>query len=304
MPIIAFATSAATAGLVEDDRLVVPHLARLGVHVKPMVWDDPNADWEALDGVVIRTCWDYHHRRDELLDWVDRLERAGVPMWNPPAVLRWNSTKMYLRELAERGVPVVPTRFVDPGDDVTLAAILDEEGWTDAVAKPVVSAGGHATWRVTPASAASDEPRFRALAAERPMMVQPFVREVATEGEWSLLFFDGAFSHAVLKRPPEGGDAFLVQEHHGGSSRAVQAAPALVAQAARVIAAVGTPLLYARVDGCVMSGTLHLMEFEALEPSLFLGLDPAAPARFAGAITAALEGRAGAAVVSSPRGGV
>ncbi|HEX6535695.1 MAG TPA: hypothetical protein VF041_13950 [Gemmatimonadaceae bacterium] len=303
MTTIAFATSASTAGLVDDDRLVVPHLARLGVHVEPMVWDDPTADWEELDGVVVRTCWDYHHRRDELLDWVDRLERAAVPLWNPPAVLRWNSTKMYLRELAERGVPIVPTRFVEPEESVTLAAILEEEGWTEAVAKPVVSAGGHATWRVTPASAASDEPRFRALVAERPMMVQPFVREVATEGEWSLLFFEGAFSHAVLKRPSEGADAFLVQEHHGGTSRAAAPDAALVTQAARVVEAVGTPLLYARVDGCVMDGTLRLMELEALEPSLFLGHDAAAPARFAGAIASALEGRTRAAVVSSPRGG-
>lgn len=287
MPTVAFATSAATAGLVPDDHLPLPELSRLGIQVRPEVWSDPDVPWETFDGVVIRTCWDYHQRRAEFLAWVDRLERAGVPLWNPPDVLRWNSSKMYLRELAERGVPVVPTRFVEPGDVVSLASILAEERWTDAVVKPVISAGGHETWRTTPARAADDEPRFRALVAEHGMMVQPFVPEVAHHGEWSILFFGGAFSHAVLKQPAEG--RFLVQEQHGGSSRPADPPPAIVAQAHRVVDRVGRPLLYVRVDGCVVQGQLRLMELEALEPSLFLALDPGAPARFARAVAAALQ---------------
>lgn len=287
MTIIAFATSAETAGLVPDDHLALPELEHLGIHVRPVVWSDPGVPWETFGGVVVRSCWDYFHRRDEFLAWVDRVERAGIPLWNPPAVVRWNSSKTYLRELAARGVPVVPTRFVEPGDDISLGAILAEERWTDAVVKPVVSAGGHATWRTDPARAAHDEPRFRALAAEHGgMMVQPFVPQVAEHGEWSILFFGGAFSHAVLKQPEEGN--FLVQPQHGGSSRAAHAPPELVAQAHRAVSAVGEPLLYARVDGCVVRGQLRLMELEALEPSLFLELDPGAPARFARAIAAAI----------------
>src|SRR5881392_1816794 len=102
---IALATSAKLPTLNDDDRLLIPALAQLGLGAVPAVWDSPEMCWEEFQSVVVRSCWDYHHRLEEFLAWVTRLERAGVPMWNPPAVLRWNGHKGYLRDLAARGVP-------------------------------------------------------------------------------------------------------------------------------------------------------------------------------------------------------
>jgi glutathione synthase/RimK-type ligase-like ATP-grasp enzyme len=146
--------------------------------------------------------------------------------------------------------------------------------------KPVVSGGAHETWMVD-APAAAHEARYRRLAAAGAM-VQPFVDEIRTEGEWSLLFFAGAYSHAVLKRPADGD--FRVQEAHGGRGVPAEPPTDLVATAAAVLDHVSGPWLYARVDICRHDGAWTLMELEMLEPSLFLDADAEAPARFARAI--------------------
>src|SRR2546430_4440715 len=121
---IALATAAKLPTLNEDDLLLVPALRELGVAGVPAVWDAPDVRWEEFQGVVVRSCWDYHHRLEEFLAWVARLERAGIPVWNPAAVLRWNSHKGYLRDLAARGVSIVPTRRLAPGAPGGLAPVL------------------------------------------------------------------------------------------------------------------------------------------------------------------------------------
>ena len=130
---IALATCAKLPTLNEDDLLLVPALRELGVTSVPAVWDSPDVCWEEFQGVVVRSCWDYHHRLEEFRAWVARLERAGIPVWNPPAVLRWNSHKGYLRDLAARGVPIVPTRWLEQGKPVDLPMLLEDAGWRDAV---------------------------------------------------------------------------------------------------------------------------------------------------------------------------
>src|SRR6266568_1386757 len=153
---IALATGAKLPTLNEDDLLLVPPLRELGVTAVPAVWDSPDVCWEEFQGVVVRSCWDYHHRLKEFLAWVVRLERAGIPLWNPPAVLRWNSHKGYLRDLAAHGVPIVPTRWLGRGEPVDLPMLLEDAGWRDAVMKPAVSASASGTWRTSTEAAAGD----------------------------------------------------------------------------------------------------------------------------------------------------
>src|SRR5436190_2009558 len=143
---IALATSAKLPTLNEDDRLLIPALAERGLAAVPAVWDAPDVCWEEFQGVVVRSCWDYHHRLEEFLTWVARLERAGIPVWNPPAVLRWNSHKGYLRDLAARGVPIVPTRWLARGRRVGLARLLRHERWSDAVVKRPAAADYRVQW--------------------------------------------------------------------------------------------------------------------------------------------------------------
>lgn len=283
---VAFATSAELRDLTPDDRLGRAALEELGVAVVPAVWSDPAVEWDAFDAVVVRSCWDYFENLDPFLAWVDALESAGVRLWNPPALLRWNLDKRYLRELAAHGVQVPETEWVEGDVAPSLAALLAARGWDEAVVKPVVSAGGFETWRVGAADARALQARFAALVARGPVMVQRFLPGILAEGELSLVYFGGRFSHALVKRARPG--EFRVQHVHGGTVAAVEAPAWLRARGERVIAAatecaaLGEPPLYARVDGVVDGdGRFLLMELECLEPDFFLRTDDGAAARFA-----------------------
>jgi glutathione synthase/RimK-type ligase-like ATP-grasp enzyme len=278
---VALVTCRAYPQLAEDDRLLRDALMDRGVAAEPVVWDEAAVEWAGFDAVVIRSTWDYHLQAEAFDAWISGLERSGVPLWNPPEVLRWNSRKTYLRELETAGIPTVPTRFIEQGG-APLASVLRETGWDEVVVKPVVSASAYETWRASRATLAQDAARYARLVAEGAVMVQPFLSGIMTDGEWSLCFFAGRYSHAVLKRPRPGD--FRVQADHGGEYTSAQASRQLVAEAEAALRAAGRPTLYARVDGCVMDGTFRLMELELLEPGLFLATDTGAADRFADAV--------------------
>jgi glutathione synthase/RimK-type ligase-like ATP-grasp enzyme len=288
MPTIALATYASLPALADDEYPLITSLARLGIQAEPAVWDDVSVDWSRFDAAVIRSCWDYHLRAAEFFAWVERVESLGVAIWNPPSVLRWNSRKTYLRDLAAAGVRTVPTVWVDAAtsdDGDSLVTTLEHEGWTDAVVKPVVSASAHDTWKLSRADAAADpahDARLERIAAAHGAMVQPLVHEIATDGEWSLQFFGGSFSHAVVQRAAPGD--FRVQREFGGTFERVDASPTLICQAEAAVLAAPGRTVYARVDGVVVGGDLVVTELELLEPALFLDADHAAPDRFAAAI--------------------
>ncbi|HEY9422953.1 MAG TPA: hypothetical protein VIW92_16190 [Thermoanaerobaculia bacterium] len=281
---IAFVTHAGLPGLAADDRLAVEELSRRGAEVEPAVWDDSGVRWSGFDGVVLRSCWDYHLRPSHFLDWLARMEGEGVPLWNPAPVVRSNIDKGYLENLAMAGVPVVPMARVEKGGAADLAGILEERGWDDAMVKPAVSASAFRTWRTSREKAPAEQPSFEELLSASSALIQPFLPEIQTQGEWSFIFLGGEYSHAVLKRPREGD--FRVQDEHGGSSRPAVPGPDLIAQARAVAQKIPPPWLYARVDGVETDAGFLLMELELTEPSLFLGSDPQAPARFAEAILA------------------
>ncbi len=286
MPQIALATSRDYATLTTEDRLLRDRLSALGMQAHAAIWDDPATPWDAFDLVVIRSCWDYHRQPAAFRAWLDARVAAGTRIWNPPALVRWNMDKVYLRELAARGVATVPTVWVEQGTTVALADLMDAQGWEAAVVKPRVSATAHGTWRVSRAEATAKQDAFRAQTQTSGLLVQPFLPQVVTAGEWSLVFFDGAFSHALLKQPRAGD--FRVQEEHGGHSTVVEADAALVAQAHDILAASPQPPLYARVDGVMLDDRLHLMELELIEPALYTTTLPEAVARFAEVIVRVL----------------
>jgi len=288
---VALASYAQLPELNADDQLLLAALRAAGALAEPAVWDAPG-DWTGFDVVVVRSCWDYHRRWAEFLAWIDRVAAAGARLVNPAPLLRWNGDKRYLGELAAAGARVVPTARVvpaAPGDPApSLGAVLRARGWDEAVVKPAVSASAHATWRTGLDRAGHDEPRFAALLAAAPqgLLVQPFVEEVVAEGEWSLVFLGGRFSHAVRKRTAAGD--FRVQAEFGGRADALVPPPALVADAraalgaaARAAGVADEAIAYARVDGVARAGRLLLMELECIEPQLYLGTAAAAAARLA-----------------------
>lgn len=283
---VALATYRDLPQLNEDDRLLESALGALGIVAAPAVWDAAEERWGDYQAVLVRSCWDYHRRLEEFLGWFAALERAGTTVWNPVPLLRWNSHKRYLKDLAARGVPVVPTRWLGRGESVQLAELLAEVGWREAVVKPAVSASAFGTWRTSPATAARDQPQLDGLLAAGDVMVQPLVAEVADPGEWSIVFLGGSFSHAVLKRPAAGD--YRVQWEFGGSAVSALPGAHLVAAAERALAAAPGQALYARVDGVERSGRLVLTELELIEPHLFLAWSAPAAARLAAALRAAL----------------
>lgn len=278
---IAFVTSEALHDLTPSDRLAAAALRARGAIVVPAVWTDPDVDWGSFDRVIIRSPWDYYHHRDRFLLWLDRLDAVEATIRNPTAILRWNLDKTYLREL---DVPLVETEWVSRGGTVDLVRILRDRHWDRAVVKPTVSGGATDTWITTADTAAVHRARATAILSRCGLMVQRFMPEIGTDGEWSLLFFRRRFSHAIIKRPTAGD--FRVQVEHGGTATPAVPSAALLAQAQRVVNSVDGELLYARVDGLEVDGDLRLMELEVLEPDLFLGHSEGAPERFAEAVLA------------------
>jgi glutathione synthase/RimK-type ligase-like ATP-grasp enzyme len=280
MPGVAFATYRQEPAIADDDQPVADALRRAGVAVTAAVWDNPDQDWSAFDAVVIRSTWDYHLRADHFGRWVRGFRSGGPRLYNPPEAVLWNVHKRYLFDLAARGVNVVPTKYLSAGAD--LRAVLGRRGWGDAVVKPAVAASAHGAWRVSSPAPEAAQARLAEQLAAGEVLVQPFLPEVTSAGEWSLIFFGSEYSHAVRKRP-RGGD-FRVQEHLGGSTGPAEPGPGLVRQARAAVAAVGHPLLYARVDGVERGGRLLVTELEVTEPSLYLAHGRGAAERFAEAI--------------------
>jgi glutathione synthase/RimK-type ligase-like ATP-grasp enzyme len=276
---IALATYEQAPGLAPDDRTLIPALDRFGIDAVAAVWSR-DREWHRFDGVVIRSCWDYHRRAGEFLSWLDGLAASNVPTWNSRALVRWNADKRYLLALAERGVATVPTVIASTVDEVTRGAA--DRGWKRFVVKPAVSASGHETHALTlPLDEAAMVSVSRAVALG-DVLVQPFVDEVERDGEYSFSFIEGELSHAALKRAAAGD--FRVQTEYGGTVSRVDAPSDLAGQAASALGALSETPLYARVDGVARDGRLLLTELELIEPNLFLEHAPGASTRLAGAI--------------------
>ncbi|HEY8548535.1 MAG TPA: hypothetical protein VIL35_01150 [Vicinamibacterales bacterium] len=278
----AFVTCAALPALTSDDRLAVAELEALGHHVTPVNWSDPSCDWTSFDAAVLRSCWDYHHRPDEFRTWLHRMASAGVRLINSVRLARWNMEKSYLRDLASAGVATVPSRLVAQGTNPDLDALRGSLGADSLVVKPTISATADATWHIGERDRTWPD-GFHAALGQHDFLVQPFVPEIRN-GEWSLILFDGVFSHAVLKRPKAGD--FRVQHEFGGTAEAKSPPDQLVDLAGRILGTLPETPVYARVDGVETAGGFLLLELELLEPALFLATAGGAARRFADAIVA------------------
>lgn len=282
---VALVTCRDLAELTESDQVLAAALRARGIAADPAIWNDAETDWRRYDLVVIRSPWDYFHHIGEFIGWIDRLEAAGVPLANDPAVLRWNSHKRYLRELADRGAPVTPSLWLDMGSAGAgrdLDALVAERGWQRVVIKPAVSGGAHETWVTTAPLDAAARTRVSAMRTRGDVLVQPFIDAVTRDGEVSFLFVEGRFTHAVRKRAAAGD--FRVQIEHGGSFDREPVTAGQVDAAARVLAMAPAPTLYGRVDAVVSQTEFLLMELEVLEPDLFFTTAPEAAELLAVAI--------------------
>jgi glutathione synthase/RimK-type ligase-like ATP-grasp enzyme len=274
---VALATCAFLPDLDDDERLLIPALADYGLLAEPRIWDDPTIDWSDFRVVVVRSTWDYSDRRDAFLEWCACPRR----LLNPMPVIEWNTDKRYLRELADAGIPIVPTTWVGPGAE--LFDVPDAE----VVVKPSVSAGARNTSRYRSGDEGLVRAHVERLRAEgRTVLLQPYVASVDAAGETGLIYVDGVLSHTIRKGP--------VLHAHGVTTDGLwapedislrQPDPAELELADATLDSLPwsrDTLLYARVDLVRGDdGRPMLLELELAEPSLFLGFGHAAAQRLA-----------------------
>lgn len=266
-------------------------LARDGITAAPTPWTAhvDRADALARFPLVLPLlAWGYHTQPARWLQACATWQAAGIAIANPADVLAWNSDKRYLQRFADQGVAIPPTAWTERVGAADLDAAFESTGAAQLIVKPTVSGGAWKTLRVRRGesldAAAHDAPDGAA-------MIQPYLESIETAGETSLLFFGGELSHVVNKRPVAG--EFRIQVQYGGTYTALDAAPAgALALARQVLAAVDTPLLYARIDTVPdADGRWLLMEAELIEPDFYLGAHPQAGATFARAVRAWLDAR-------------
>jgi glutathione synthase/RimK-type ligase-like ATP-grasp enzyme len=255
-----------------------------GAVVTATPWIDHADDASALlafDLVLPVIAWGYHRDHARWRVACAAWAAAGIRIANPASVLGWNSDKTYLGRLADKGLPITPTIWTDGVTQNQVDAAFAESGAATLIVKPTVSAGAFRTLRLSSGQIMSDAP-------EGAAMIQPYLKSIETEGETSLLFFGGRFSHAVNKRPVPGD--FRIQMQFGGLYATATPDAEAMALAERVLAAIDEPLLYARIDlARDDAGNWVLMEAELIEPDFYLDHDPANGAGFAEAVRMRLE---------------
>ncbi|ADG74240.1 conserved hypothetical protein [Cellulomonas flavigena DSM 20109] len=300
---LALATCAQLPELDADDLPLRAALHERGVPTDVVVWDDPTVDWSAYSRVLIRSTWDYTDRPTQFSDWTRRVERTST-LLNPADVVAWNIDKTYLRDLEQRGIPIVPTIWLDPERNLDARAIHTRfPAFGDFVIKPTVSAGSRDTGRYdageTPSRSLAITHAKNLLAVGRRVMLQRYLTQVDTQGESALVYVDGEFSHAVRKEP------LLEGPYRAGETEGVMFRERVLAAGEPtereralgdlVVAELGkvfpdrAPLLYTRVDLIPDDeGQPVVLEVELAEPALFFEPSPGAVERFADAVVARL----------------
>ncbi len=263
-------------GYVSDDELAIEPLEKLGWKVKTISWCDKTVDWNNFAAVIIRTPWDYQKFPAEFIEVLRKIEASTARLENSLKIVEWNLSKTYLRELESKGIKIVPTIW----DEKTVTH-ADFHRWKtffntgEIIIKPIISATAEHTYRLKEFS-----PKITEIFANKPFMVQPFMPKIVEEGEFSLFYFGGKYSHTILKSPKP--KDFRVQEEHGGIITQVSPPAKLSATAQKVFNQINENLLYARIDFVRdENDDFCLMELELIEPALYLRMDKNAPQFFA-----------------------
>jgi glutathione synthase/RimK-type ligase-like ATP-grasp enzyme len=279
---IVLATASDQPGLTVSDSLYAEAMRRHGLDVEAAPWDGPRAAFDRADAVVIRSTWGYYRTPDAFRDWIEAMA-ATSRLFNPIAVVRWNLRKDYLDKLAAAGVRVPRSHLVtaDRVEDVFI-----QNDWQRAVVKPSTGASGYFVDLLRRQEVRDKVAGLPHEIRSDGLLVQEFLPEIA-DGELSLIYFDGRFSHAVRKRPPSG--EFRVNSRFGATRALEIPPPGLVRQAAQALQALPELPLYARVDGVVRDGVLIVIEVEVLEPGLFMDFHPPSAELFADATVRRLK---------------
>lgn len=260
------------------DNLCEAHFTAKGFTVDTISWHDFNHDYSKYEAVIVRSTWDYQDNVIEFSQTLAHIEQSGTKLINPLSLMLWNINKRYLRTLSQQGVPIIPSTFLANLKGTKLNRFFDDFGCDELILKPLVSANSDNTFRLSPKTLPTQEAELKRIFADTECMVQPFLSAIIDEGEYSLFFFNGQYSHSIKKVPKKGD--FRVQEEHGGQLYTVEPTQAQLDVAQLVLNSLPDESLYARVDLVDNNGAWQLMEVELIEPSLYFNMDPESPKRF------------------------
>ncbi|HFB66417.1 MAG TPA: hypothetical protein ENJ60_12840 [Aeromonadales bacterium] len=242
-------------------------------------WRDETVDWEQFDAVIIRSPWDYQDDADKFVEVLEKIDASSAHLENPLELIKWNIDKTYLKELENQGIEIVPTVWREtflPGELISYFTQFDTE---EIIIKPTISANADNTFRIPLHTANTLIEELKKVFKEKPFMVQPFMTSIVDEGEFSLFYFAGQYSHTILKKPKK--NDFRVQEEHGGILTKIEPEPALLEQADKVNRRLQPAPLYSRLDFVRTEVGFAVMEVELIEPSLYFNMDEGSAERFA-----------------------
>ncbi len=286
------------AGFETSDSLLDQPMLALGWQTERVSWRKEQVNWSDYDVVLIRSPWDYQDDMAAFIKVLAKIEQSSARLENSLAVVNWNINKSYLKQLASQQVTIVPTLWPDKFDASDIPEYFQHFNSEQIVLKPRVSANADNTFWLKKANYTSNIAALQQAFAQRDLMVQPFMPAICQEGEFSLFYFNGQYSHAILKTPAPGD--FRVQEEHGGVLLAITPEPELTRVADQTMQAIHQlhgDLLYARIDFVRFNTSFALMEAELIEPSLYFNMDEKSPQRFVDAFAQRLQTQAKNAVV-------
>ena len=254
-----------------------------GLKVDITYWDNPSYEWQKTRSILFRTIWDYFERFDEFWEWIEQV-KTKTTLINSYELIKWNIDKHYLNDLKNNGIQVVPTCFVDRGNNIGLKEIANLNDWKHIVIKPAISASAFNTYKITNDEIEHNEKLFHELLQTHDMLVQPFISTISEFGEASLMVFDGKFTHAVLKKAKPGD--FRVQDDFGGTVHDYKPTEEEIKFAEKVFQSCISMPIYGRVD--IVWDTnknLYLSELEIIEPELWIRNMPESGNKIAEAVT-------------------
>ena len=261
-----------------NDTLLFEPLKAKGWLAEEVSWRKPDVDWNDYDVVIIRTAWDYQTDVTAFKACLQNIEASSAQLHNSLSIVEWNISKNYLKELQNQGINIVPTWWFDSFSLVELQNSFKHFDTAEIVIKPLVSANSDHTYRLTSEKLEEQAEYLSTVFAEREFMAQPFLTGIVEEGEYSLFYFAGHYSHSILKQPAK--NDFRVQEEHGGQLSSIQPCKEMLTTARHCLAALPEDVLYARIDLVRHQNEFAVMEIELIEPSLYFNMDPESPQRF------------------------
>ena len=267
--------------LFEEDNLLLRGFEAAGFDPSPVVWADTTVDWNQFDIALIRSTWDYLDEQEYFLRVLSEIEQSSCRLFNPLEAVLWNMDKHYLLDLEKWKVPIIPTYLASEIETEALFRIFQENGWQSVILKPTVGLGGSYSRRLPLHDLKNTLAELEASQPTHEYLLQPFIEDVVSEGEWSFIYFNRQLSHVLLKKPAP--NDYRVQGIYGGTIQPAKPQARDLLQAEAVMAKLPFNLLYARLDFVRVNGELSIIEVELIEPIFSFNLVPESIARLVNA---------------------